>query len=291
MWGRDEVQTLKRRILGTMPEVSYCNPDDPILRQYMIRVVEILSGQPKLQRMYDEYMGAWRGEENFWPSAIQSLDLSVSFDRDRLCSVPKDGPLIIIANHPFGVLDGLAIGHITSQIRTDFKLLAHAVLGRAAPLRPYLIPIEFDGASSAVRANVQSKRAALDHLRDGGAIVIFPAGRVSTAERPFSRATDAPWKLFAGKLIDSADATVVPVFFEGQNGLLFHLVSKFSEGLREALLMREVVRHIGAEVKAHIGSPIEPDTLREMGDRQALLDGLRETVYDLDPSRRQVAVH
>lgn len=268
-----------------VPTVSYCNTDDPLHRRVLIRAVEVLSGQPRLQRMYDEYLRTTPDNDDFFRSAIDRLRLSVLFDRDRLAAIPREGPLIVVANHPYGVLDGLAVGHITSQVRSDFKLLAHSVLWRAEPLRRYLIPIAFDGASSALRSNVESKRAALDHLRNGGTIVIFPAGRVSTATRIRAPATDAPWKLFAGKLIASSGATVVPIFFEGQNGWLFHLVSRFSEALREALLMGEVARRIGAEVRAHIGAPIRPDAIGRVGDRQALLDLLRETVYGLDPLR------
>ncbi|UUX49935.1 lysophospholipid acyltransferase family protein [Nisaea acidiphila] len=234
--------------------------------------------------MYDDYCSRYLGSENFWQSAVDYLRLSVRFEESRLREIPSDGPLIVVANHPFGVLDGIAVGHITSQVRGDFKLMAHAVLGRAEPLRPYLIPIEFDGASSAVRSNVESKRKALNHLKDGGALVIFPAGRVSTADNVFGRATDAPWKLFAGKLIAHSDATVVPIFFEGQNRFLFHLVSRFSEALREALLMSEVVRRIGDEVRAHIGDPIRASDLGGGSDRQALLDDLRQMVYALDPA-------
>lgn len=279
-WFRQEFE---KRI----PVVSYCNPDDSLSRQILIRCVELLSGQPRLQRMYDDYCSRYFGTEDFWQSAVDYLRLSVRFEESRLQAIPKRGPLIVVANHPFGVLDGIAVGHITSQVRPDFKLLAHAALGRAEPLRPYLIPIEFDGASSAVRSNVQSKRKAIGHLEDGGALVIFPAGRVSTAENVFGRATDAPWKLFAGKLIAHSGATVVPIFFEGQNHVLFHLVSRFSEALREALLMSEVVRRIGDEIRAHIGNPIRPTELLRGADRQALLDDLRETVYALDPSNRR----
>ena len=112
---------------------------------------------------------------------------------------------------------------------------------------------------------------------------------VSTAPRVFDRAVDAPWKLFAGKLIASSEATVVPMFFEGQNGVLFHLVSLFSEALREALLMREVARRIGADVTAHIGSPIPFAELLPWSDRQSLIDHLRDLVYGLDPARPALA--
>ena len=251
----------------------------------MIRVVERVTGQPRLQRMYNEYKRARQEDEDFWQSAIEWLRLTVNYDASRLQAMPAEGPLIVVANHPFGVLDGIAVSYLTSQVRKDFKLLAHATLGRAEVLRPYLIPIEFEGASTAVRTNVQAKREALRHLGDGGAIVIFPAGRVSTAPHVFDRAIDAPWKLFAGKLIAHSKATVVPMFFEGQNGRLFHLVSLFSEALREALLLREVAKRIGDDITAHIGAPIPFSELTPWRDRQALIDHLRDLVYGLDPRR------
>ncbi|MEO9899356.1 lysophospholipid acyltransferase family protein [Nisaea sp.] len=285
MFGKSGKNWVRQEFEKRTPVVSYCNPDDSLTRQVLIRFVELLSGQPRLQRMYDDYCRKHHGTDNFWHSAVDYLRLSVNFERNSLNAIPAEGPLIIVANHPFGVLDGIAACHITSLVRDDFKLLAHAALGRVEPLRRYLIPIEFDGASSAVRGNVESKREALAHLNDGGALVIFPAGRVSTSEKLFGRATDAPWKLFVGKLIAQTDATVVPIFFEGQNRFLFHLVSRFSEALREALLMNEVARRIGDDVQAHVGTPVRSSELSNGNDRQALLDDLRDMVYGLDPAR------
>ena len=289
-----ENDTRLQRLRGTWaehaPEVSYCNPDDPFPRQILIRIVERLTGQPRLQRLYNEYKRVRREDEDFWQTAIEWLRLTVNYDDGRLQAIPAEGPLIVVANHPFGVLDGIAVSYLTSQVRKDFKLLAHATLGRAEVLRPFLIPIEFDGASTAVRTNVQAKRDALRHLEEGGSIVIFPAGRVSTAPHIFDQAIDAPWKLFAGKLIARSKATVVPMFFEGQNGWLFHLVSLFSEALREALLLREVAKRIGDDITAHIGQPIPFSELVPWSDRQALIDHLRDMVYGLDPKRRALVV-
>jgi putative hemolysin len=260
-------------------EVTYCDPDDPFARRLLIGAIERLTGQPRLQRIYDDYMQSRNTEDNFWQSAVEYLRLSIRYDVDTLAAVPKSGPLIMIANHPFGVLDGIAAGYLTTRVRSDMKLLAPAALGRATALRPYLIPIEFDGASSALRSNVTAKRAALDHLRDGGSLVIFPAGRVSTARNVLGTAVDDPWKLFAGKLIEMSGATVVPVFFAGQNGMMFHLVSKFSEAMREALLLREVARRMGDEIVACIGAPLSSESLQGFDSRQALLDYLRDEVY------------
>lgn len=264
-------------------EISYSNPDDKLSRKLLIRSIETLTGQPKLQKIYSEYKKDRKDDDNFWQSAINCLKLSIYFDARQLDQIPKTGPLVIVANHPYGVLDGIAIGYMLSRIRGDFKLLAHAALGKADGLRPYLFPIEFDGDSSVVRSNVISKRQATDHLKDGGAIILFPAGRVSTAEKVFDRATDAPWKRFAGKLILSSNATVVPVFFEGQNSWVFHFVSKINESLREAFLLREVAKNIGGSVTAHIGAPETVADVAIENDRQAVIDHFRDAVYCLDP--------
>lgn len=271
------------------PEVSYINPNDPLPRRSLMRVVELLTGQPKLQRLYDRYKRTRAADDNFWESAVNHLKIYVDFDAGRLEALPKTGPLIIIANHPFGVLDGIAIGNIISRVRPDIKVLAHAVLGRAEPLRPFLIPITFEGESGALRTNIESKRQALAHLEAGGTIIIFPAGRVSTSEKVFGDATDSPWKLFTSRLIMRSKATVVPVYFEGQNSWLFHFVSKFSDAMREAVLMREILRQIGTEVIAHIGDPISPSEIAGINDRQVLLNHLRDAVYALDPNSDQGA--
>lgn len=277
------LERIRREMAQRAPDVSYCNPDDPLPRQLVVRAVEQVTGQPRLQRIYDEYRLVEKDDDNFWQSAIERLRLTVNYDSHRLNAIPAEGPLIVVANHPYGVLDGIAIGYLTSQVRSDFKVLANASLGRAEALRPYLIPISFDETQAAVRANVEAKRAAVRHLTNGGSIVIFPAGGVSTAPKVFGRAVDAPWKTFTGRLIATSGATVVPMFFEGQNSWLFHLASRFSQALREALLLREVVRRIGADITAHIGAPIPFADLTNWPDRLALIEHLRELVYGLDP--------
>lgn len=261
--------------------VSYSVPTDPLGKRTLIRVIEMLTGQPKLQRLYDHYLATRNDGDVFWHSAVEYLRLNVEFDKSQLAGIPPEGPLIVLANHPFGVLDGIAIGHILSLVRQDFKLIAHAALGRAQVFRPYLIPIEFDGDSSALRSNVQSKRKAIEHLGQGGSLIIFPAGRVSTAQKTFGRATDDPWKMFPGRLVELSGAPVVPVYFAGQNGRLFHFVSKFSGTLREALIFREVAKRIGGHIEARIGEIISPEELGAFDDRRMLLDFIRKRIYDM----------
>jgi putative hemolysin len=160
--------------------------------------------------------------------------------------------------------------------------LAHSTFQKVPELEPYVLPVDFDGASAALRSNIETKKAALKHVRDGGAVVIFPAGRVSTAQTPFGPATDAEWKLFCGSLIQRSGADVVPVYFRGQNSWLFHLASLLGEAMREAMLMREVVRRINSEVHGVIGDVIKHAKLAEFECRRDMLDFLRHQVYALE---------
>ncbi|HCD20840.1 MAG TPA: acyltransferase, partial [Alphaproteobacteria bacterium] len=159
--------------------------------------------------------------------------------------------------------------------------LAHSTFQKVPELEPYVLPVDFDGASAALRSNIATKKAALNYVREGGAIVIFPAGRVSTARTPFGNATDAEWKLFCGSLIQRSGARVVPVYFAGQNSWLFHLASRLGEAMREALLVHEIVRRMNTEVHAVVGNIIESAQLAAFDDKREMLNFLRDQVYAL----------
>ena len=135
-------------------------------------------------------------------------------------------------------------------MRTDFKILTNSVLCRHTELEPYLLPIDFAGTPAALATNLRSRAHALSWLCDGGALVVFPGGAVATSARIFQRhAVDPAWKLFTIKAIARAGATVVPVFFEGQNSRLFQLASHVSLTLRLSLLFNEVRNKIGSRAR------------------------------------------
>ena len=266
----------------TGPELSYRGLNDAQVRGWLIRIIERFGGQKRLQQIYDEYTAIERTPADFWDDSIKLLNLRIIYNHENLEKVPRSGPLVIIANHPFGILDGIAAGHIVSKVRRDFKFLAHASLERAEPFKPYLIPINFDQNINAVRKNIESKKNTLAHLEDGGAIIIFPAGEVSTATKLSGKALDNEWKPFVGKLIMKARSPVLPLFFDGQNSWLFHFVSKFSSTIREAVLLRELYLRIGTEVECQIGDSIPFHDLAQHRDRSGLLKFLRQTVYGLE---------
>jgi putative hemolysin len=184
---------------------SYASAGDPALRRITIRAIERLTGQPRLKRLYLKNLRNPRAGESFWEAAVRGLALQVHYDETRLRAIPAVGPVVIVANHPFGVLDGIVIGHLVGRVRRDFKILTHSLLCRAPELRSYLLPIDFGESPSATATNLRSRAEALSWLCNGGALVVFPGGAVSTSERLFARrAIDPEWKLFTAKAITRA---------------------------------------------------------------------------------------
>ena len=263
------------------PKLTYVTPEDPFWRRSFINCIEAVTGQKKLNSLYHKYRLVDETTGNIWADAISHLHLHIKGLTETESSIPANGPLVIVSNHPYGVLDGLSLCYAVSLIRQDFKFLAHSTFQKVPELEPYVLPVDFDGASAALRSNIATKKAALNYVREGGAIVIFPAGRVSTARTPFGNATDAEWKLFCGSLIQRSGARVVPVYFAGQNSWLFHLASRLGEAMREALLVHEIVRRMNTEVHAVVGNIIESAQLAAFDDKREMLNFLRDQVYAL----------
>jgi putative hemolysin len=260
---------------------SYATEDDPRLKRLLIRAVERMSGQPYLKSLYDEHRTNPNPGENFWAAAIRNLELKIHCNEDALQSLPKAGSLVIVANHPFGVLDGLIISYLVAKVREDFLVLTNSVLYQADEIRAHLLPIDFAETKEALSTNLKSRAVAKAHLIKGGCLVVFPAGGASTAPKPWSkRAVDAEWKNFTARLIVGAKAPVVPVYFAGQNSRLFQIASHISLTLRLSLFFKEVYDKIGSEIRVRIGEIIPYKDLSSL-DRKDLMEHLRKATYAL----------
>lgn len=269
------------------PGLSYASYFEHPVQRRFIRTVERLSGQPKIKRLYDHYREHLSHDVPFFEAAMRLLDLDVRFSASRHAEIPKTGPLVVVANHPFGVLDGLVISWLVSLRRSDFKVLTNSALDGVPEARPYLLPVDFSGTREAIEANVTMRREAMDHIKVGGCIIVFPGGGVATTPRPFDRtAVDDEWKPFTAKLITRAGASVTPVYFEGQNSRLFQLASHVSLELRLALVFREVKRRMGKALPVEIGETLTAETLADAGKRKDLMDFLREKTYALAGPKR-----
>lgn len=262
---------------------SYASASDPPLKRSLIRLIEKVTGQPKLRRMYIDNQRFPRPDETFWEAAVRSLALDVRYDPNALAAIPKTGPVVVVANHPYGVLDGIVISWLVSKVRSDFVVLTHAVLTRAPEVKGFILPIDFTGGEEARHTNLASRAAARAQLERGGVVVVFPAGAISTAPDKLGckPAVDAQWQPFVSQLTQRSRAVVVPIWFSGQNGRLFQIASHVSYTLRISLIFHEVRARVGATLSVMIGAPIPFSSLAAITDRQALADELRARVYAL----------
>lgn len=262
---------------------SYAEPTDPPVKRGLIRLVEKATGQPALKRLYLANRRHPRPSESFWAAAVRSLALNVLYDEEALARLPRTGPVVFVANHPYGVLDGLVISWLVQKVRQDFVVITHAVLTRAEEVRDFILPIDFSDSPEALENNLKSRAAARAQLDKGGAVIVFPAGAVSTAPDRLGRrpAVDGRWQPFVGQLVQRSKATVAPIWFGGQNSRVFQIASHVSQTLRISLIFREVKTRIGTTLPAAIGAPIPFEELTHIKDRQALADALRARTYAL----------
>jgi len=191
---------------------------------------------------------------------------------------------MIVANHPFGVLDGLVICWLTSKIRSEFKVLTHSLLLRASETKDFLLPIDFSENKNAMITNLETRKTARKILDEGGTIVVFPGGTVSTTKRFYNRtALDPSWRNFTSRLIKRSKPTILPLHFTGQNSFLFQTASHLSATLRSSLLFHEVKRRINTKVPVIIGDPISYSDIDENLSNTELSEYLRNTTYKINP--------
>lgn len=264
-------------------EFSYANPDHPLLKRVVIRAIEGLSGRRQLLKTYALWRESFVGTSpTIWGDLLGLINLNVALEADAW--PPRDlpqGPLVIIANHPYGIGDGLAILSLAEQLGRPFKILINNELLKVPEVRPFSLPVDFEETKDALKTNMQTRRLALELLAAGGTVVVFPGGGVATARKPFGRAEELPWKTFTAKMIRSSRATVLPIYFHGQNSWLFHLVSGFSLTLRLSLLVREFRRLLGSAITTRAGVPIPYETLAGFRDQKEVMDYLQGQVMRL----------
>ncbi len=271
---------------------SYAEPSTPRVKRHVIRLIEKATGQPYLKRLYLEHQRVRLATDSFFDNAIRMLNLNVQFEPKSLQNIPSSGAVVIVANHPYGVLDGIVISWLVERVRKDFLVLTNAVLLRAPEIQDHVLAVDFAPTPEAMATNLASRAKARAHLDAGGAIVVFPAGAISTTPDKLGRkpAVDATWGTFTANLIQRCKAPVVPIWFSGQNSRLFQIASHLSMSLRLSLVFHEVRSRVGTVLPLVIGAPIPYSEISDIKDRQTLMDSLRARTYGLAASLCQLGV-
>jgi putative hemolysin len=265
------------------PELTYSRPTDPWSTRMTIRVIEYLAGRNYFVPIYERWQRDYVGREG--PVMGPMLDLvNVRLKVTRGTWPPKlepQAPLVIIANHPYGIVDGFGALAMAEQLGRPFRVLINKDLLKVPEVRPYSLPVNFDETREAQAENIKMRNEALRLLKAGTTIVVFPAGGVATAPDVFGPAVDLPWKTFTARMIMASRAQVLPIFFEGKCRALFHFVSRFSLTLRLSLIIAELRRRVDSDLCVRIGPLLTSADLQVHKDRIGLMNMLFEKVWGL----------
>lgn len=270
------------RYVRDEPRLSYAEPDAPWLNRQFVSGLELVLGRPALESHYQRLKAKPFDITNFFSSALEEGNIQPQYNQSALDAIPKSGPLVFVANHPYGIIDGMIMCDLAAKSRGNFRLMLNSLLCQDRELAEYFLPIDFSESRQAVKNNIHSKNRALRDIADDIPVIIFPSGMVSTANRAgFGSVIDGPWTTFAARLIREAEATVVPIYFPGRNSRWFHVASHIAEPLRMALLLRETLNKFNKPIDFVIGEPLNWETLKDIRSRKALTEHLYQVVQAL----------
>ena len=269
------------------PIFSFADAEMGPIASQIIRSVEKISGQPKIRKLYFDYVDADLPPANFWSDALDRLGITIDLSREEGAFIPAQGPVVAVANHPYGVIDGLVLCSLMSQTRADYKIITHRVLRQAPATRDMILPIDFDETEAALATNLETRIAANKHLKNDGAIIIFPAGSISLAPKLVGDAYDIEWKSFAAKLAMHRNTVTVPFLFDGRNSVLFQAARRLSQTLGYSLMFREICKLMGTTISLTMRKPVHSEELRLIGNRKEVAQHLRDITYDFPRHQHQ----
>lgn len=264
-------------------KLSYANTFTNPVQRNTIKTLELLTGKLRLLRKVRQFekMGIPVGQP-FWKQALDLLGINLLTKQSEISKIPKKGSLVITANHPHGLVDGMVLAELIGKVRTDYKILTRSLLTGVKQIDQFMIPVPFDHEENALKKSLEMRKSAMDHLENGGVVVIFPSGKVASSETMFGDVVEGDWNPFTAKLIQKSGANVVPIFFPGSNSRIYQIANQISATLRQGLLIYEVVHAMNKPQKPLVGSLIKQDEISPWkSDPRGFMRWLRERTLSL----------
>jgi putative hemolysin len=267
-------------------KLSYANTFSNPWKANTIRAIEWSTGKLTLLRLVRRFekMGPAEGQA-FWGQAFKLMGIDVQTPSEQIARIPKEGPIVIVSNHPHGLLDGMLLAELIGHVRQDYKILTRSLLTGVREIEQFMIPVPFPHESTALAQSLEMRARTMEHLKNGGVIALFPSGAVASSKTPFGPVVEDLWNPFTSKIIQKSGATVVPIFFPGQNSRAYQLAARFSATVRQGLLIHEVVHACWKSHKPIIGHPISPEEMRNWNLKgRNLVEKLRKITLALGSS-------
>jgi len=260
-----------------MRRLSYAGTFKNPLKAGSIRVIEWLTAKVQLLILIRSFekSGAPVGSA-FWPKAIRHMGIRIDTPAEEIARIPATGPVVVVANHPSGLVDGMIMAEMISRVRSDFRILTRSLLTGIPEVEEFMIPVPFPHEDNARELGLQMRDETLKHLKAGGVIILFPAGKVAMSEGWWGPAIEAEWNVFTHKIVKSTGATILPIYFPGQNSRAFLIANRVSDTIRQGLLLYEIKRSLFKPQRPHIGEPISAEELKNWeGNPRGFLAWLR----------------
>ncbi len=264
--------------------LTYSNTFESPYKRNTIRAIEWLTGKLTIVRRIREFER--RGEpkgQAFWDETMRVMGIDIQTPADQIARIPETGPVVFVANHPHGLVDGMVLAALIGKRRDDYRILTRSILtGIDESAASYMIPVPFPHEVDAQRKMIEMRKVAMDHLAKGGLVALFPSGVVASAKSMFGPAEEAEWNVFTAKMIRTSGATVVPCYFPGSNSRWYQMAAQISPTLRQSLLLHEVVHAFDTPQAPVIGDPIPAHEVTERSkDQRAFMAWLRDHVLSL----------
>lgn len=266
-----------------MSRLSYAGTFTNPFKSTAIRLIEWVTAKVTLLRLIRNFerSGAPHGAP-FWAKAVSQMGIRIDTPADEIARIPATGPVVVVANHPHGLVDGMIMGELVCRVRSDFRILTRSLLTGIPEIEEFMIPVPFPHEDNSRELGLQMRNKTMEHLKNGGVVILFPAGKVATSEGFFGPAIEPEWNVFTHKMIHRSGATIVPIHFTGQNSRAYQIANKLSATLRQGLLLYEIKRALFKPQRPHIGHPISADELSKWeGNPRGFLAWLRQHTLDL----------
>ena len=266
-----------------MRRLSYAGTFTNPLKVFAIRAIEWTTAKVKLLQMIRSFekSGAPVGV-TFWSKAVAHMGIRIDTPPEEIARIPKTGAVVVVANHPHGLVDGMIMGELVSRVRPDFRILTRSLLTGIPEIEEFMIPVPFPHEENSRELGLQMRDLTMAHLAAGGVVILFPAGKVACSETWFGPAIEAEWNVFTHKMITKSGAVILPIHFTGQNSRAYQIANKLAATLRQGLLLYEIRRALFKPQRPHVGMPISAEELDKWkGNPRGFLAWLREHTLSL----------
>ncbi len=242
--------------------LSYANTYDDLRRVLTIRGIEWLTGKATLLARIRQFeRGGPVSGLAFWQRTLDVMGIELTTPPEEIARIPATGPLVVVANHPHGLVDGLVMARLVMQVRGDFKILTRSLLTGIAEIAYHMVPVPFPHEANAREKGLEMRRLAMQHLGERGVVILFPSGQVAATSGFLGRAVEAEWNPFTAKMVLRSGAAVLPIYFPGQNSRAYQIANRLSPTLRQGLLLHEIAHALNKPQGPVIGHPIAADEI------------------------------